>query len=177
MRLMVWEHAIATLLTGTIVAVYAAFLNGTRPWLNVRGATAVVLALGIGASAAWAWRARSRKPQEFAGVASIIGSMALLAAVIGLIIGSTVALSILVVGIFALWLIATVWCASSVREELVSGSADDGDKVTNLQGKASGQGHEGEVPGGRRYRFAQVNVESGATSPAPDQTRGDRAAS
>ena len=47
MELMTWEDATATLPTGAIVGVYAAFLNGTSLWLisNGRGATAAVLVL------------------------------------------------------------------------------------------------------------------------------------
>ena len=44
MKLMTWKDAIATLLTGAIIAVYAAFLSGTSLWLisSGRGATTAV---------------------------------------------------------------------------------------------------------------------------------------
>ena len=117
MKLMTWRDTTATLLTGAIVAIYAAFLSGTSLWLisSGRGATAVVLILGIGA---WALRAlnpktRYRTAVDFAGVATLISNIALLVAVIGLITGSMVALTILVVGTVALWLITTIRRASS----------------------------------------------------------------
>ena len=116
MKLMTWEDATATLLTGAIVAVYVAFLSGTSLWLisSGRGATAAVLVLGIGA---WALRPLNpgtgyRTAQDFAWVATMISNIALLVAVIGLITGSTVALTILVVGTVALWLITTIRRAS-----------------------------------------------------------------
>ncbi len=108
MKLMTWKDAIATLLTGAIVTVYAAFLSGTSPRLisSGRGATAAVLVLGMGA---WALRPLNpgtghRTALDFAGVATMISNIALLVAVIGSFTGSTVELTILVVGTVALWL-------------------------------------------------------------------------
>jgi hypothetical protein len=108
MKLMTWGDAIATLLTGAIVAVYAAFLSGTSLWLisSGRGATAAVLVLGIGA---WVLRSLNlgtgyRTALDFAGVATMLSNIALLVAVIGLFTGSTVELTILVIGTVALWL-------------------------------------------------------------------------
>lgn len=116
MKLMTWRDATATLLTGVIVAVYVAFLNGTSLLLisSGRGATAAVLVLGIGA---WALRPLNRgtgyrTAQDFAGAATMISNIALLVAVIGLLTGSTVALTILVVSTVALWLITTIRRAS-----------------------------------------------------------------
>ncbi len=44
-----WKDAVTTVFMGVIVAVYAAFLNGTSLWLisSARGTTAAVLVLGI----------------------------------------------------------------------------------------------------------------------------------
>jgi len=54
MERMTREDATATLLTGAIVRVYAAFLNGTSLWLisNAQGATAILLVLRILSGAA-----------------------------------------------------------------------------------------------------------------------------
>ena len=135
MKLMTWVDAITTLLTGAIVAVYVAFLSGTSLWLisSGRGATAVVLVLGMGA---WALRLLNpgtgyRTALDFAWVATMICNVALLVAVFGLFTGSTVALTILVVGTVALWLITTMRRASSNRIEAENEPAVD--NVTPLE--------------------------------------------
>jgi len=183
MRLMTWEDVIATLLTGAIIGVYAAFLNRTSLWLisNARGATAVVLILGIGAWAlrAWRFRTRARTDGDFTAAAITIANLALLAAVIGLITGNTFALTVLVVGAVTLWLIATTWCASrirpkpSIRPEPVRAQAVQ--KVTHPPGEGSGPVHKSKVSEG--YRHAIVKVGLDAASPAPDQAGRDRVAS
>ena len=133
MKLMTWEDAIATLLTGAIVAVYVAFLSGTSLWLisSGRGAIAAVLVLGMGA---WALRPLNpgtgyRTALDFAGVATMICNIALLVAVFGLFTGSTVALTILVVGTVALWLITTIRRASG------DSCGDDPLSITSLASK------------------------------------------
>ena len=133
MKLMTWEAAIATLLTGAIVAVYAAFLSGTSLWLISSGR--------VRPPQCWSWAwvhgprplnpgTGYRTALDFAGVATMISNIALLVAVIGLFTGSMVALTILVVGTVALWLITTIRRASG--DSLAS------DNVTRLQEKASG---------------------------------------
>ncbi len=177
MRLMTWEDVIATLLTGAIIGVYAAFLNGTSLWLisNARGATAVVLVLGIGVWAlrAWRFRTRVRADRDFTAFAITIANLALLAAVIGLITGNTVALTVLVVAAVTLWLIATIWCASKIRPEPVRAHAVQ--KVTHPSDKASRPVHKGEVS--KEHRHSIVKVWPDAAPPAPDQAGRDRAAS
>jgi hypothetical protein len=104
-----WQNATATLLTGLIVVIYLFFLEGTSVRLiSARGVIAVVLAAGFGA---WVLYARDSEAQrqarrDFAGSATTIEGVALIAAVIGLITGSTVALAVLVAGTVALWLTA-----------------------------------------------------------------------
>ncbi len=104
-------YATATVLTGLIVGVYTVFLSGTNRWLisSARGTTAIVLVLGIGA---WALQSlatnRSQSARDIGPVATVLSHVALIAAVIGLITGSPVALAVLVVGATALWLLATV---------------------------------------------------------------------
>ena len=116
--------AIATVLTGVIVGVYAGFLRGTSLWLisSARGTTATVLVLGIGA---WVLHLLARtqfgSAEDLGWVAIMLSQVALIAAVIGLITGSTVALAVLVVGAAALWLIATARHAIGITEQMYSG--------------------------------------------------------
>ena len=110
--------ATATVLTGLIVGVYAVFLSGTGRWLisSARGATVIVLVLGIGA---WALqslaRNQSQSARDVGPVATVLSHVALIAAVIGLITGSPVALAVLVVGATSLWLLTMVRDASTPR--------------------------------------------------------------
>ena len=171
MKLMTWEDAIATLLTGAIIAVYAAFLSGTGLWLisSGRGATAAVLVLGMGA-----WALRPLNPgtghgtaPDFAGVATMISNIALLVAVIGLFTGSTVALTILVVGAAALWLITTIRRAS-------------GDSLPSITSLASKRRRPASVPIAtvhEGYHHSVLEVSPSAASRAPDQADRDRPAS
>ena len=116
--------AIATVLTGVIVGVYAGFLSGTSLWLisSARGTTATALVLGIGA---WVLhllaRTQSASAEDLGWVAIMLSQVALIAAVIGLITGSTVALAVLVVGAAALWLIATARHAIGITGQMYSG--------------------------------------------------------
>ncbi len=171
MKLMTWKDAIATLLTGAIIAVYAAFLSGTSLWLisSGRGATAAVLVLGMGA---WALRPLNpgtghRTALDFAGVATMISNIALLVAVIGLFTGSTVALTILVVGTVALWLITTIRRAS-------------GDSLPSITTLPSKRRRPASVPTAtvhEGYYHSVLEVSPSADSPAPDQADRDRPAS
>ncbi len=171
MKRMTWQDATATVLTGAIVAVYAAFLHGTSLWLisSGRGATAVVLVLGIGA---WALRPLNpgtgyRTAQDFAGVATMISNIALLVAVFGLFTGSTVALTILVVGAVALWLITTIRRASG----------DSLPSITSLPSKRRPPvpAPTATVHGGHHHSVLEV---SPSAAPAtPDQADRDRPAS
>ena len=116
--------AIATVLTGVIIGVYAGFLRGTSLWLisSARGTTATVLVLGIGA---WALhllaRTQSGSAEDLGCPAIILSQVALIAAVIGLITGNTVTLAVLVVGTAALWLIATARHAIDITQQVYSG--------------------------------------------------------
>jgi hypothetical protein len=111
-----WKDAVTTVVIAVIVATYAAFLNGTSLWLisSARGTASVVLVLGIVGGCALSSAAdlyngpQSRSTQAFAGLATLGGIIALAAAVIGMITGSTIALAILVAATIALWLIATM---------------------------------------------------------------------
>jgi tetrahydromethanopterin S-methyltransferase subunit C len=99
-----WKNAAATILTGLIITAWAVFLNGTRPGLTARGTTAVVLVLGIGVWVLYAWSIGTESR-----LATAFSYLALIAAVIGLITGSTVALAVLAAGTIALWLVGTAY--------------------------------------------------------------------
>lgn len=64
---------------------------------------------------------RSRSARVFLAVATAFGVVALVAELIGLVTGRTVALAVLVAGMIALWLIATVRHAFTFRTEPGSG--------------------------------------------------------
>jgi hypothetical protein len=110
-----WRDTLATVFMGAIVAIYVAFLNGTHAWLisSARGTAAAVGALGMfGACAISATRDLHTGPQPQGGrayraSATTGGVVAFVAAVAGLITGSTVALAVLVAVTVALWFIAT----------------------------------------------------------------------
>jgi hypothetical protein len=111
-----WKDAVATLFIGAIVAVYAAFLGGTSAWLisSARGTTTAVLVLGfvggcaLGGLADAYEGAKSRSAQVYTAIATMLGLVALTAAIVGLITGGTAALAVLVAATIALWLVATV---------------------------------------------------------------------
>src|SRR5215470_5262497 len=102
-----WKSAFATILTGLIITAWVVFLNGTRPGLNARGTTAVVLVLGIGV-----WFLYASSIGTKSRLATAFSHLALIAAVIGLITGSTAALAVLAVGAIALWLAGTAYIIS-----------------------------------------------------------------
>ena len=123
-----WKDAVATLFMAAIVAVYAAFLNGTSLWLisSARGTTAAVLVLGMvgGCSLSAASMRegdRSRSARVYRVIANTLGAIAGIAAVVGLITASTFALAVLVTATVALWLVATVRHAFTGPAEPVRG--------------------------------------------------------
>ncbi|MGE5292715.1 MAG: hypothetical protein ACM3ML_37100 [Micromonosporaceae bacterium] len=111
-----WKDAVATLFVGAVVAVYVAFLTGTDAWLisSARGTTTAVLVLGfvggcmLGAPADAYTGAKSRSAQALTAVATVLGVVALTAAIVGLVTASTVALAVLFGATIALWVVATV---------------------------------------------------------------------
>jgi hypothetical protein len=72
----------------------------------------------VAACTAYHWPSELR---VFLAVATAFGVVALVAELIGLVTGSTVALAVLVAGMIALWLIATVRHAFTFRTEPGSG--------------------------------------------------------
>ena len=111
-----WRDGVATIFMGAIVAIYAAFLGGTSMWLisSARGTTAAVLVLGfvggcaLGSIPDLYMGAKSRTEWAFIAITSMLGAVAVVAAVVGLITGGAVALAVLVSVTLALWLASTV---------------------------------------------------------------------
>lgn len=110
-----WRDLVTTLFMGAIAIVYIQFLGGTSAWLisGARGTTTAVLILGmVGGCALGAVSDLYTAPQPrwgriYRGAATMIGIVALTAALTGLITGSTIALAVLVAATFTLWFIAT----------------------------------------------------------------------
>ena len=105
-----WKDGLATLLTAGIVALYVAFLAGADLPLvsGPRVLAGVALVAGLSACALGAspdGGVPSRSAKWFGG---ILGTTALVTAVVTLITGSEVALAILVGSTVALWLVSTV---------------------------------------------------------------------
>ncbi len=110
-----WRDGVTTLFMAAIAAIYAAFLSGTSAWLisSARGTTTAVLVLGmvggcaIGAVGDLYAGKQPRSARVFRAIATTLGLVALIAAIVGLITASTIALAVLVAATFALWLIST----------------------------------------------------------------------
>ena len=110
-----WRDGVATLFMAVIAAIYVAFLGGTSAWLisSARGTTTAVLVLGmvggcaIGAVGQLYTGNQPQPARVLRAIATILGLTALIAGVIALITGSTVALAVLVAATFALWLLST----------------------------------------------------------------------
>jgi hypothetical protein len=116
-----WRDLAATVLTGLVVAGYAAFLAGADLPLiaSVRGMAVAVLVTGmvgcaVGGAEAYrpgtaGWSRRAT------GVASVVGAAALFAAITALITASGAALAVLVGATVALWVVATLRHALTPR--------------------------------------------------------------
>jgi hypothetical protein len=108
-----WKDSVSTVFMAAIVIIYVAFLNSTTAWLisSARGTATAVLVLGMIGGCAMSTAAEEyQDPQAraYTGIASLLGTTALVAGVIALITASTVALAILVIATLALWLVATM---------------------------------------------------------------------
>jgi hypothetical protein len=113
-----WQDGLATVLVAAAVALYGLWLGGTVIFglAGPRGLAAVILGLGITACLS----ARShladvygagtgpRPPLPYVVLVSALGAVALVAAIIALLGGSTAALAALVAAMVALWAAATV---------------------------------------------------------------------
>jgi ABC-type Na+ efflux pump permease subunit len=102
-----WRDAVSSCAIVVIVISYAVYRGGTGPLLisSTRATSAVVLVLGIGcavvASGDLYTRPQPRMGQVFRWIATGFGTVAVIAGLIGLITGSTYALTILVVATIA----------------------------------------------------------------------------
>ncbi|MFI7707451.1 hypothetical protein [Nonomuraea sp. NPDC049480] len=107
-----WKDALATVVVGVNVAIYAAFIQGADvPVISgVRGATAAILLLGLvgGCALGSPGDMSAGKGRLYTGVAGTLGGIAFLAGVLGLIAASELALAVLFYATIALWLMATV---------------------------------------------------------------------
>ena len=118
-----WRDAVSSFAILVIVVAYAAYLGGTTLLLisSTWAMSAVVLVLGIGcavvASGDLYTRHQPRMGQVFRWIATGFGTIAVIAGLIGLITGSTYALTILVVVTIA-WLgTATFWHILTIGSE------------------------------------------------------------
>jgi hypothetical protein len=110
-----WRDGVTTIFMAAIAVIYAAFLGGTSAWLisSARGTTTAVLVLGmvggcaIGAVGELYTGPQPRPARVLRAIATTLGLAALIAGIIGLVTGGTVALAVLVAATFALWLVST----------------------------------------------------------------------
>jgi hypothetical protein len=116
-----WRDAVATGLTGAVLALWAAFLAGVDLPLpgGVRGVAGAVLVIGmVGCAVGGADVARPQVrgwSRTMIRLASPLGVVALLAAVVALLSNSAEALAVLVGATVALWVLATVRHAGTPR--------------------------------------------------------------
>jgi len=110
-----WRDLVSSATVATMVLAYTAFMVGTRlPLLSsVWAVTAVELVLGcicaVAAAADLHTRPQPREGVIFRKITTVLGVIALLAGLLGLLANSMHALEILVVITGFLWLTATIW--------------------------------------------------------------------
>jgi hypothetical protein len=106
-----------------IIITYAAYVQGVSLLLisSAWATTAVVLVLGVGCAISAIGdlytRPQPRMGEIFRRIATVIGTIALIDGVIGLITGSAHALEILVVATTAMWWTATFWHVLTIGSE------------------------------------------------------------
>jgi hypothetical protein len=125
-----WKDALATVFVGAAVVLYVLFLGGTTiaGLSGPRALGVAIFALGVGAcytaksqmQDVYGVGARPRPPLLYVVLASVLGAAMLVAGVIAIVTGSTVALATLTVAMVALWGMSTIrhW-ASRPTHELV----------------------------------------------------------
>jgi len=118
-----WRDLVSSATVAAMVIAYTLFIYGTRllllssPW----AASAVELVLGAICAVSAAGDLHTR-PQPWQGVifrkiTTVLGSIALLAGLAGLIVNSEHAVEILVVATGFLWLTATIWHVQSIGSQ------------------------------------------------------------
>jgi hypothetical protein len=118
-----WRDLVSSAAIVAMVAAYMTFKMGTDLWLLSSAwiASAVELALGAICAVSAAGDLHTR-PQPLQGVifrrvTTVLGAIALLAGLAGLIADSGKALEILVVATGFLWLTATIWHVLTIGSE------------------------------------------------------------
>jgi hypothetical protein len=118
-----WRDLVSSLAVGVLVVVFGAFEGGSSlPFLSTAWAasgTALVVAIGCAVAAAIDLHT---KPQPRAGVlvrkaTTVIGTIALLAGLAGVIGDNVHALEALVIFTLALWVTATSWHIYSIGSD------------------------------------------------------------
>jgi hypothetical protein len=118
-----WRDAVSSLAILVIVIAYAAYLGGTTLLLisSTWATSAVVLVLGIGCAVVAAGdlytRPQPRLGEVFRRITTVLGTIAVIAGLIGLVTGSAHALEILVVVTITLLGTATFWHVLTIGSE------------------------------------------------------------
>jgi hypothetical protein len=118
-----WRDAVSSLAVLVIVIAYAAYLGGTTLLLisSTWATSAVVLVLGIGCAVVAAsdlyTRPQPRLGEVFRWITTVLGTIAVIAGLIGLVTGSAHALEILVVVTITLLGTATFWHVLTIGSE------------------------------------------------------------
>jgi len=122
-----WRDAVSSCAVVVIVISYAVYRGGTSPLLisSTRATSAVVLVLGIACSVVASGdlytRPQPRMGQVFRWIATGFGTIAVIAGLIGLITGSTYAVTILV-------LVTIAWLATGIFWHVLTIGSDRSDE-------------------------------------------------
>jgi hypothetical protein len=118
-----WRDAVSSFAILVIFIAYAAYLGGTTLLLisSTWATSAVILVLGIGCAVVAAsdlyTRPQPRLGEVFRGITTVLGTIAVIAGLIGLITASAHALEILVVVTITLLGTATFWHVLTIGSE------------------------------------------------------------
>jgi hypothetical protein len=118
-----WRDAVASLAILAIVLTYIAYLSGTSLLLisNAWATSAVVLVLGVGSAVFAAGdlytRPQPRTGEVFRRLVTVLGTIAVIAGLLGLITGSAHALEILVLATITMLAAATFWHVLTIGSE------------------------------------------------------------
>jgi hypothetical protein len=118
-----WRDALSSLTILVIVIAYVAYLGGTTLLLisSTWATSAVILVLGIGCAVVAAsdlyTRPQPRSGEVFRRITTVLGTIAVIAGLIGLVTGSAHALEILVVVTITLLGTATFWHVLTIGSE------------------------------------------------------------
>jgi hypothetical protein len=118
-----WKDAVTTLFTAGIVAVYVAFeVQAVGPLIDgVRGTAAIILVLGVfggcsfGSAGELYGKVQTPMARALMVIATVLGLVALGAAIYALVTANAVALAVLFGATIALWLTATARHAFTTR--------------------------------------------------------------